>query len=431
MNVQRVDEANAHASGKITSETINNYIDSLANKYAKTIKVDGFRRGKVPVSLVKSRYKENLREESRQKSIDEFYANAIKELGLNETDVIGQPLISKFEENKEGIDIELKIGITPKFDIDNIYSCIPTFTLETILDTQIDERLIQLAKARAPIVESNSTILEKEHIANIDFEGFMEGKAFEGGKAHGFELTIGSNQFIPGFEEALIGMKIGEEKTINVTFPQEYQVANFAGKVAQFTVKLNAIKQRGEVKLDDKFAKAVLGNEEKNTLEILREQVKNDLQREAKLKLYNEKLKEEVLNNIAKAFNFDLPQNILEQEMNVLFNNEISMLKQEEIQELQNNKDKSKDLYEAQREKATTSVKVTFIVDKLAKQEKIHVDDNEVFQALYYDSMMNGQNPQDVIEQYRKNNLLPAVKMAMIEDRVITHLLDKHNGLKK
>ena len=113
------------------------------------------------------------------------------------------------------------------------------------------------------------------------------------------------------------------------------------------------------------------------------------------------------------------------------FNNEISMLKQEEIQELQNNKDKSKDLYEAQREKATTSVKVTFIVDKLAKQEKIHVDDNEVFQALYYDSMMNGQNPQDVIEQYRKNNLLPAVKMAMIEDRVITHLLDKHNGLKK
>ena len=79
MNVQRVDEANAHASGKITSETINNYIDSLANKYAKTIKVDGFRRGKVPVSLVKSRYKENLREESRQKSIDEFYANAIKE----------------------------------------------------------------------------------------------------------------------------------------------------------------------------------------------------------------------------------------------------------------------------------------------------------------------------------------------------------------
>lgn len=430
MNTTRVNEANAQASGNITTDTINKHIDSLANQYAKTMKIDGFRKGKVPISLIKTRYKENLREESRQKSIDEFYVNAIKDLGLEAKDTIGQPLIAKFEENENGIDIELKIGITPNFSVENIFDCVPKFTLDEITDKQIDERLEQLAKNRAPIQESQATTLENGHIAHIDFEGFLDGVAFEGGKAQGFDLTIGSNQFIPGFEDSLIGMKIGEEKTIDVTFPQDYQAANLAGKAVQFKVKLHAIKEKGEVKLDDSFAKALMGDKEENTLEKLKEQIKKDLQQEAKIKLYNEKLKEEVLENIAKTFNFDLPENILEQEMNVLFNNEVSMLKQEEIEELRNNKDKSKELYESQREKATTSVKVTFIVDKLAKQEKINVDDNEVFQTIYYESMMSGQNPQEVIEHYRKSNLLPAVKMAMIEDRVMTHLLDKHNGFK-
>ena len=430
MNTERINEANAKASGKIAIEVINKHIDTLANKYAKTLKLDGFRKGKVPVSIVKTRYKDNLLEESRQQSVNEFFTEAIKALGINEKDVIGQPLISKFEADESGIDIELKIGITPTFNVDNVIECMPKFKLEEITDKQVSERLEQLAKNRAPIIPSKAKKLKSGHIAHIDFEGFLDNKAFDGGKAEKFDLTIGSNQFIPGFEDALIGMNVGEEKMIDVTFPEDYQAPNLAGKAVQFKVKLHEIKQKDEIAIDDSFAKAILGDKEENTLDTLKDQIKKDLETESKMKLYNEKLKEEALDNIAKQYNFDLPENILEQEMNVLFNNELASMKKEELEELRNNHEKGKALREAQREKAQTSVKVTFIVDKLAKQEKINVDDNEVFQTLYYESMMSGQNPQEVIEHYRKNNLLPAVKMAIIEDRVITHLLDKHNGIK-
>ncbi|RDU62480.1 trigger factor [Helicobacter didelphidarum] len=428
MKTQRVNEANANASGNISTDTINKHTETLANHYAKNMKIDGFRKGKVPVSVVKSRYKENLKEESRQKSIDEFYTNAIKELGLEEKEIIGQPLIVKFDEKDTGIDIELKIGITPKFELDNISSCIPKFELEKVTDKQVEEHINRLAKDRAPAIESQEKELKEGLIGNINFEGFVDNVAFDGGKAENFDLMIGSKQFIPGFEESLIGMQINEEKTIDVKFPENYQAPNLAGKNAQFKVKLNSIKQKADVKIDDAFAKSIIGKKEENTLEKLKQEVKKDLEKEAKFKLYNEKLKQEVLENISKTFNFDLPENIIEQEMSVLFNNEVSTLKQEELESLKKDKEKGKALFEAQREKATTSVKVTFIMDKLAKQEKISVDDNEVFQTMYYESMMNGQNPQEVIEYYRKNNLLPAVKMAIIEDRVITHLLDKNNG---
>ncbi|STQ86422.1 trigger factor [Helicobacter muridarum] len=429
MNAQRINDANATASGIISADEINKNLDSIANKYAKTAKIDGFRRGKVPVSIIKTRYKDNLKEESRQKSIDSFYANAIKELGLQQQDIIGQPLIVKFEESDNGIELELKIGITPSFEVDNVLSYMPQFELEEVTSDQVDERLIKIAKNHAPVIESSDTKLASEHIANIDFEGFIDDKPFEGGKAKGFDLMIGSNQFIPGFEDAIIGMNVGEAKTIDITFPSDYHVANLAGKATQFKVKLNSIKQKGDMEIDDSLAKIVLGDKEDSTLDKLKEQVKDNLKAESKMKLYNEKLKEEALLNIAKAFTFDLPENILEQEMNVLFNNEVSMMNQDELNELRNNEQKSKELREAQRKKAETSVRVTFIVDKLAKKEKINVDDNEVFQTIYYESMMSGQNPKEVIEHYRKNNLLPAVKMAIIEDRVITYLLDKSKGL--
>lgn len=429
MNTQRLDDANAMASGQISSEAINSHIEKLANSYAKSMKIDGFRRGKVPVSVVKSRYKDALNDEGRQKSIDEFYAAALKDLGIDSKDVIGQPLIEKFEQGENGIDITLKIGLTPHFELNNIESCVPKFSLDSISDEQVEKRLGEIAKSRAPIIESKAQSLDTDLIGNIDFEGFINGEAFKGGKAEGYDLLIGSNAFIPGFEDSIKGMKIGETRDINVKFPSDYQNADLAGKDATFKVKLNAIKQKGEVKLDDNFAKSLLGNKPENTLEKLKENIKKDLEKEQRLKLYNDKLKEETLENIAKAYKFALPENIIEQEISVLVNNEASQMTKEELESLRGNEAKLKELREKQRENAQKSVKVTFIIDKLAKKEKINVDDNEVFQTIYYEAMMSGQNPQEVIEMYRKNNLLPAIKMAMIEDKVITHLLDSNNGI--
>lgn len=430
MEAVRVNSANATASGTISMEEINKQIDLLAAQQAKRAKIDGFRRGKVPVEVIKTRYKDSLQTESKQKSLEAFYAEAIKKLGLERTELIGEPLVAKFEESEAGLNLELKIGITPEFSVEGVMGCLPSFELESISEAQVEERLEKLAKDRAPLVDSTDTVLKDGHIANIDFEGFLEGKSFEGGKAEGFNLLIGSKQFVPGFEEALVGLSVGDEKTIEVVFPADYKAPNLAGQKVDFKVKLHAIKQKAEVSIDEKLAKEILGDKEDSSLAALREQLKKELETESRMKLYNDGLKEKALENIANTFSFDLPENILEQEMTVLFNNEVANLKQEELEELKKDKEKAKALREAQRPKAETSVKVTFVVDKLAKQENVSVEDKEVFQTIYYESMMNGHNPQEVLEHYQKNNLLPAIKMALVEDRVITHLLDKSKGLK-
>ena len=425
LKTQRVNDANAIASSTISAELVDKKSQAITQQFAKSVNIHGFRKGKAPVSIVKQRYAKQIQQEVEQEAVRESFQQALKDLKIEQKDVLGNPAITKFERKGEEIDVEFKISLAPKVDLSKLKSCVPDAKVKEPSLKEIDERLDEIAKAQAPLVEAKATAkLAEGDTANIDFEGFIGDKAFEGGKAEGFDLVVGSNQFIAGFEPQLIGMKKGEEKDIKVTFPENYQAKDLAGKEATFKIKLNAIKVKDEVKLDDEMAKKLL-NQADATLQTLKDQIKLQLQNEARVKLYNEELKPKLVENILETIKFDLPDLIVEQEMNILLNNYARTLTQEEFEKFQNDSKAIEEKRKELEEEARKSVRITFIVDSASKEYGVQVQDNEVIQALYYEAMMAGQNPKATLEFYQKQNLLPAVKMAMLEDRILTMLLDE------
>lgn len=425
MNLQtkKINSANAMVSGVIPQNVLDQKVQGVIKQIAKSVKIDGFRKGKVPAHLIQTRYKDQIDQDSKQEAVQDLLQAGLKELGIEPQAMLGNPIISKFDSKDGNIDVEIKISTTPEFSLDKVESCVPEIKLKAVSAKEIDERLAEIAKARAPLSElTQDRVLQKDDVAVIDFEGFVDGKAFDGGKAENFNLTIGSNQFIPGFEDALIGMKKGEKRDIEVTFPQEYQAAHLAGKPATFAVTLHKIMQKDTPVIDEAFAKSVMG--ESATLETLKDTIKEQIEMEQKTSLYNKELKEKVLQTLIQEITFDLPEPIVEQEMDILFRNALSAMPKEEFDELKNDEKKAKQKRDSLKQEAQKSVQATFIMDALARKHNIVIGDNEALQTIYYEAMMMGQDPKAAIEYYQKSNLLPAIKMAMVEDRVLTFLLD-------
>jgi trigger factor len=217
-------------------------------------------------------------------------------------------------------------------------------------------------------------------------------------------------------------MKYDEEKDIVVTFPEEYGSKELAGKEATFKVKLHEIQEQVEAELNDELAQKLL-NDEKATVETLKEKLSEQVVNEKISKIYNEELKPKLIEALVEQFDFALPNNIVEQEIDAKINAKAREMKEEELKKYQENPEKVDELREEVREEAENSVKATFIVDALAKDQEVTVNDQEVSQAIYYEALMSGQNPQEVIKYYQENNLLPAVKMGMIEDKLFGKLL--------
>ncbi|WP_027327245.1 trigger factor [Helicobacter pametensis] len=425
VKAQRINQANAIASGVISAEIVDKKSQSIAGQFAKNVNIHGFRKGKAPLSIVKQRYAKQIQQEVEQEAVRESFQEALKELKIDQGQVLGNPAITKFERKGSEIEMEFKISIAPDVDISKLKSCVPEVKIQEASLKEIDERIDEIAKAQAPLVEAkDGAKLAKGDTANIDFEGFIDDKAFDGGKAEKFDLLIGSGQFIPGFEDQLVGMEKNEERDIKVTFPKDYQAKELAGKDAIFKVKLHAIKIKSTPKVDDELAQKVL-NQADATMQTLKEQVKLQLKHEARNKLYNEESKPQFIDNILETIQFDLPDLIVEQEMNILLNNYARTLSAEEFEAFQKDSKKIEEKRDEFKEEAQKSVRITFIIDAAAKEYKIQIQDNEVIQTLYYESMMAGQDPKAMLEFYQKNNLLPAVKMAMLEDRILTMLLDE------
>ena len=427
LQVHKIDSANASAEAKIQTEELNKKLDKAAKVASKTLKIDGFRKGHVPMAVIKARYAKQLEEDAQKECVQDILKDILAELKVDASALIGDPRITKFEQKEAGIELNIEISLKPEINLGDLDSYIPEASIEAISENEIENRLNEIATARAPLIsiEDKRRKIKEEDYAKIDFEGFIDGVAFEGGKAENYLLKIGSKSFIEGFEEQLIGMKKGEEKEIQVTFPENYQAKNLAGKAATFKIKLNDIQTKGKIEIDDNFAKTLLPENKEANLAVLKENIKTQLEIEKKREAYNNKYKEILLEKLNEAINFDLPNVVVEQEMDLLLRNAFAQLPKEEQEKLAKEPESLKAKREEQRENAQKSVKATFIIDAIAKHEKINVLDNEVANTIYYEAMAMGQDPRAILEYYKNNNLIPVVKMAMLEDRVLVHLLDK------
>ena len=427
VTVNKVDDANIIISGTLDAAVIDANVEKLAKQAAKEIKVDGFRPGKVPVSVVKQMHGDKLAQDAEGEALRELIDEGMKEAGINASDMIGQPTFKKYEKTDVGIEVEVEVSVRPALDLDGYMDVVPAFEKPKADEKEVEAKLEEMAKEQAPFEKiARKRAVKDGDMVVIDFEGFVDGVAFDGGKAEKFNLKIGSGQFIPGFEEQIIGMKYDEEKDIVVSFPEEYQAADLAGKEATFKVKLHEIQEQADAEVNDALAQKLL-HDEKATLDELKEKVRAQLETAALSKLYNEELKPKMVEALVKKFDIALPNNIVEQEIDAKINAKAQEMSEEELASYKDNEEKINELRDSVRADAIDSVKATFIVDALAKKEEVTVDDQEVSQAIYYEAMMSGQDPQQVIKYYQENNLLPAVKMGMIEDKLFGKMLGLEN----
>jgi len=429
MNIktEKIDSANSSITATISKEFIEKKETDLANAAAKDMKIDGFRKGKVPAHVVKARYGDKLNEDAKNEALRVVYEDGIKDLGIDAATIIGEPAVKKFEEKDGAIETEISISTRPEIKIEGYKELIPEIKKPKATKKEVEERINEMLKSVATLkkVEEDRT-LEKGDFALIDFEGFVDGEAFAGGSAKAYTLEIGSGSFIPGFEDQMIGMKVDETKDINVKFPEEYQSKDLAGKDAVFKVTLLEIQEKiVPSDIDEETLKKFLPNEEAPTKELLETKVKEQIVAEKLAKLYQDEIKPKFVEELVKKYDIDLPLNIVEQEIDMAFRNAFSTFSEEDRKKYSTDVEAAKEKREEYRADAEDSVKLTFIVDELARAEEIAVDDQEVMQTIYYEALQTGQDPQAYIKQYEEQGLLPAVKMAIVEDKLFKKLFDE------
>jgi len=425
IKTNKIDGANAEIEAVIPREVVDANLEKIAKELAKTASVQGFRKGKVPVSIVKKQHGERLVQDAEAEALREVLNKGLDDLKVSMDLLIGEPNISKFDKNEDKIEVMVKVALRPEIELGQYADMVEEFEKPTVSEEDINKRLEEIAESHAEYVD-----LKEERAAQngdtviIDFEGSVDGELFPGGAAKDFALVLGSKQFIPGFEDQVVGMKKGEEKVVKVTFPENYGGENLAGKDAEFKVTLHNIQEKAPVTIDDEFAAKILPGEENATLEDLKSQIKAHLESEAVAKLYNEELKPSLLETYVSKFEFDLPEFVVEQEIDVALNKKASTMSEEEIKELRESKEKLEELRETFREDAQRSVRATFIIDALAAAENVKVEENEVMQTIYYEAMQMGQDPRAAYDKYKEAGYLPAIQMSMVEDKVLTQILN-------
>ena len=413
VTAERLDDVNIIISGTIEDKMTKDKFTALKEQAQKEAKETD-----EPLT------DEQLQQQAESEVLTGFIEAGLKEAGMAVDEILGQPGFNKYEKRDNGLYLEIAISTNPEIDTDVDYSdIIPTFNMPDAAKEDVDARLAEMAISQgtfAPIETPRAT--KNGDVTLIDFEGFVDGVAFEGGSAEKFNLKIGSNSFIPGFEEQMIGMEYGEERTITVTFPEDYSSADLAGKVSEFKVKLHEIQEQQPRETNDDFAKSIL-NDQKATLETLRRKLADQINAQALSQFYNDELKPLLIKGLLTKFDFILPRNVVAQEIDAKVTERIQLMTQEEKDALNADKEKFHALRNSLVGEAEDSIKTALIVDALAKKEGLEVDEQEILSALYYQAMMSGQDAQELVTYYKENNLMTAAKMGLTEDKLFGKML--------
>ena len=395
-------------------------------KSAKYFNIPGFRKGKAPMKIVEKYYGEEIFFEDAFNDIaPEVLEEAVKE---NNIEIVSRPDIDVKQIGK-GQDLIFTAVFQTKPEAElGKYKGIEIKKIEyNVTDKDIEHELSHMQEHNARMISIEDRPVEKGDIAVIDFEGFVDGVAFEGGKAENHELEIGSNTFIPGFEDQIIGMKIEEEKDINVKFPDEYFSKDLAGKDATFKVKVNEIKKKELPKLDDEFAKDV---SEFDTLEELKKSIKDRIEKENKEKEKYE-TEDAVIKAVCENVKVDIPSGMIETETeNMLKDIETRLsyqgLKLEQyLQMLGKTKEDMQKEYEPQ---AIESIKSRLMLEAVIKAEKIEATDDEI-EAKMKEMAKNYGREND--EEFMKNeNVANYIKEGIKSEKAVEFLV-KNAKMKK
>ncbi|MFQ7679520.1 trigger factor [Coprobacillus cateniformis] len=360
-----------------TTEEWKNAQEKALEKLAKNVKIDGFRQGKAPMKMVKSRVgKAAILEEATDVVLKKSYAAILLD---NNIQPVGQPQVQIDELTEDVLKVTVTAPVAPEVTLGQYKGLEVKKGTVKVTKKEIEAELANYQNQFAELIIKEEGTVENGDTAVIDFEGFKDGVAFEGGKAENHSLEIGSGSFIPGFEEQVIGMKVGEEKEINVTFPEEYQSAELAGQEAVFKVKVHEIKTKVLPDIDDELAKDVNidGIETLADLETYtKEQIKNKKQAEVE-----SKFSDDIFNAVIENTPLEVPEAMIETETQTMLREVEQNLSQQglNMELFQQLTGKTmEDMKTEMSEQAEKRVKFNLILAEIAKAENIEISDEEV-----------------------------------------------------
>lgn len=427
VKVEKLENSLVKLEITIEAEKFEEALQKAFFRNAKYFSVPGFRKGKAPRNIVERYYGENvLFEDAFNIVAPEYYEDAIK---VNNVDAVASPEIdiTQMEKGKDLIFVAT-VAVKPEVKLGE-YKGVKVEKKEyKVTAKDVEKAINEMAEKNARIVAGDErSVLENGYTAVIDFEGFVDGKAFEGGKGENYSLELGSNTFIPGFEEQLIGLKIGEETEVNVTFPKNYFSKDLAGKPAVFKVKVNDIKVKELPAIDDEFAKDV---SEFDTLKELKADTKKKLEEENQKRAKFE-TEEEAIKAVVDATEVNIPAVMIENEINDYTKEMESRLRYQGMNletYLQLMGQSISDFKEEYKDRAEENVKTKLTLEAIFNAENIEITDKDIEEKLKQIAERYGstganveeliKNPTDNLKEYIKEELKYDLAIKFIMDNL-------------
>ncbi|MEK2608904.1 trigger factor [Pseudomonas shirazensis] len=395
----------------VPAERVETEVNKRLQQTARRAKVAGFRPGKVPMSVIRQRYEEAARQEAFGDLVQSSFYEAVVEQKLNPA---GAPAVEpkSFEKGKD-LEFVAIFEVFPEFTVAGFDSINVERLSAEVADADLDNMLEVLRKqnTRFETVERAAQIDDQ---VNIDFVGKVDGEEFAGGSAKGTQLVLGSGRMIPGFEDGLVGAKAGEERVVNVTFPEDYQNLDLAGKAAEFTITVNSVSAPQLPELNEEFF-AQFGIKE-TTLEGFRTEVRKNMERELRQAIKT-KVKNQVMDGLLAANPIEVPKALLE--------NEVNRLRVQAVQQFGGNIKPEQLPAELFEEQAKRRVVLGLIVAEVVKQFDLRPDEGKVREMI--EEMASAyQEPEQVISWYYKNDQqLNEVRSVVLEEQVVDTVLQK------
>jgi trigger factor len=383
------------------------------------VKINGFRPGKVPASHIRKVYGPSMMQdiinEAVQKSTRDSLEN-IRAASQPELDVKSD--INKVVSGDEDLQFELTLEVMPEFEPVDLKKIAITRPTTAVTDEQVEEQLKELAQAQRGFEDKTGAAADGDEL-NIDFLGKLDGEAFDGGAAQGARLVIGSNQFIPGFEEQLVGAKAGEERLLNVTFPEDYPAKNLAGKAATFETKVNAVRQPKQGDPDDAWAKDLGFDDLKAVKEALRQRLEMQHSQQSRVKA-----KRALFDAFDDAHDFELPPRMVDAEFNQIWR----QVEQDRAQGRADPSDEGKsddDLKAEYRNIAERRVRLGLLLAEIGRKHKIEVSDEEVARAISVQARDFPGQERQVFEAYQRNpGMLAQIRAPLYEEKVVDYIME-------
>lgn len=402
---------------KVPVATLQNKVEARIRSVAKTAKIDGFRKGKVPVSHIRAQYGAGIQQEVINDTIRDTVFEALSEKKVR---AVGVPNIDDVKLEDEFLVYQATVEVFPEVEVVGLSEIEVERQSATVSDEDVDAMIESLQKQRQTFEDKDGEIADGDQ-AVFDFEGSIDGEVFEGGKASDYTLVIGSGRMIPGFEDGMKGMKAGEEKTITVTFPEDYQADNLKGKEAQFKINVKAVKEAKLPELNDAFFE--LFGVTEGGLDKLKTDVRKNMEREIKNAARNQ-VKQAAFDALVEKNEFDIPQAMLAQEID----RQRNIMIQRFTQQFGGNANAfGKDMLpdELFEEQAARAVRLGVLVSRIIDTQNIELD-NERVDNFIKEAAENYEDPAEVIEYYTNDKQQRAgIEAVVLEDQVVDYLLSQ------